>query len=185
MTHALRVEPRSDGALVQAVLRGEVEAYGELVERYQGEYTRFAVRMLGTREDAEEVLQSAFLRAYRALPRCREPERFGAWLWHIVANECRTRATRRGRRERRFVRDETLLAAAVAPAVSDGDALEVIERALEALPPDMREAFVLKHVEERSYEEMAEITGAGVSALKMRVKRACARLRELLEDFDG
>ncbi|NUQ19948.1 MAG: hypothetical protein HOQ09_03210 [Gemmatimonadaceae bacterium] len=53
---------------------------------------------------------------------------------------------------------------------------------MDQLPVEQREAFLLKHVEEVSYEEMAEITGAGVSALKMRVKRACARLRELLEE---
>jgi RNA polymerase sigma factor (sigma-70 family) len=56
-----------------------------------------------------------------------------------------------------------------------------IQRALDRLPAEQREAFVLKYVEELSYEQMAEITGAGVSALKMRVKRACERLRELLE----
>jgi RNA polymerase sigma-70 factor (ECF subfamily) len=59
---------------------------------------------------------------------------------------------------------------------------EEIERALSRLDPEQREAFLLKHVEELSYEEMAEITGAGISALKMRVKRACDRLRQLLEE---
>jgi RNA polymerase sigma-70 factor (ECF subfamily) len=59
---------------------------------------------------------------------------------------------------------------------------EEIERALAVLHEDQREAFLLKHVEDLSYEEMAEITGAGISALKMRVKRACERLRELLEE---
>jgi len=173
--------PPSDAALVGAVLGGDVEAFGQLVDRYQDEYVRFARRMLGTREDADEALQSAFLRAYRALGQCREPERFGAWLYHIVANECRTRATRVGRRERRFLHDEaTLQRAVVEPAADDGALRDEIQHALDQLPGDQREAFVLKHVEELSYDEMAEITGAGVSALKMRVKRACERLRELL-----
>ena len=73
-------------------------------------------------------------------------------------------------------------------SVDDGSASraerEQIERALDELSPEQREAFILKHVEEMSYEEMADVTGAGVSALKMRVKRACERLRELLEEVE-
>ena len=172
----------SDADCVRAVLGGDPEAFGTLVERYQHEYMRFAVRMLGTREDADEALQAAFVRAYRSLAQCRSPERFGAWLYRIVVNECRSRATRRGRRERWFVRDEAVLERTAAAHAHDGAAVrEEIQRALGRLPTEQREAFVLKYVEELSYEEIAEVTGVGVSALKMRVKRACDRLRALLE----
>lgn len=163
-------------------MRGDVKSFAELSRRYRGSYTRFAVRMVGDRDDAEDVLQSAFLRAYRALDRC-EPARFGAWLYQIVANECRTFVTRRARRERRIVRDEQSLAAVVAPPTdTTNDALDDIQYALDQLDVDQREAFLMKHVEQLSYEDMAEITGDGISALKMRVKRACARLRKLLEE---
>lgn len=88
---------------------------------------------------------------------------------------------RRARRERRFARDEEVLAAlATADPERDRVLLDRIRVAVAELPPDHREAFLLKHVEELEYEEMAEVTGAGVSALKMRVKRACERLREQL-----
>ena len=168
---------------MDAVLAGDVECFTALVHRHRDAYTRFGVRMLGSRADADDVLQLAFLRAFRGLRGCREPERFGAWLYQIVVNECRTFATRRGRREQRFVHDEAALEHAAADGPQDGDALrEEIQRALDRLVPEQREAFVLKHVEELSYEEMAEITGVGVSALKMRVKRACDRLREILEE---
>jgi RNA polymerase sigma-70 factor (ECF subfamily) len=177
-----RANAPSDADCVRAVLDGDAEAFGTLVERYQHEYMRFATRMLGAREDADEVLQAAFVRAYRALAQCRSPERFGAWLYRIVVNECRSRASRHGRRERWFVRDQAVLEQAAAPGSNDGGAVrEEIQRALGQLPAEQREAFVLKHVEELSYEEMAEITGVGISALKMRVKRACDRLRDLLE----
>jgi RNA polymerase sigma-70 factor (ECF subfamily) len=80
------------------------------------------------------------------------------------------------------VRDDDAIARALEEHPANQRALrDEIERALARLDVDQREAFVLKHVEELSYEEMAEITGAGISALKMRVKRACDRLRELLE----
>jgi len=172
----------SDSALVGAVLNGDTAAFAELVRRHQDAQFRFAVRMLGDRDDADDALQSAFVRAYRALRRCREPDRFGAWLRQIVANECRTVATRRRRREGRFDRDEGSFDRLEAPdVVEDPFALERIERALATLNHEHREAFVLKYVEELGYEEMADLTGAGVSALKMRVKRACEQLREQLE----
>jgi RNA polymerase sigma-70 factor (ECF subfamily) len=173
----------TDADLVSAAVAGDVDAFAELSRRYRGAYTRFAVRMVGNRDDAEDALQSAFIRAYRALDRCRDPERFGAWLYQIVANECRTFVVRRARRERRMVRDELHLKTTSAPQVVDAkDTLEDVQYALDRLDVDQREAFLMKHVELLSYEEMAEITGIGVSALKMRVKRACSRLRELLEE---
>jgi RNA polymerase sigma-70 factor, ECF subfamily len=138
--------------------------------------------MVGNRDDAEDVMQSAFIRAYRALDNCRDPSRFGAWLYQIVANECRSHVLRRARRERRVVRDELAVAGALsAPASTLPETMEDIQYALDQLDVDQREAFLMKHVEQLSYEEMAEITGEGISALKMRVKRACANLRELLE----
>jgi RNA polymerase sigma-70 factor (ECF subfamily) len=173
---------RPDASIVADVLGGDAEAYALLVARYQDEYFRYAVRMLRSRDDADEALQSAFLRAFRSLAHCRDPERFGAWLHQIVVNECRSKATRRGRRERRFVRDDDALNGALANHPAEAEALrEEIERALDRLPIDQREAFLLKHVEGLQYEEMEKITGAGKSALKMRVKRACDRLRELLD----
>jgi RNA polymerase sigma-70 factor (ECF subfamily) len=171
-----------DGVIVRRVLGGDADAFGALLARYRDAHTRFAVRMLGSHADADDALQSAFVRAYRNLASCREPERFGAWLYQIVVNECRTFATRRDQRARRYAQDEESLASHPATDESDAATLEEIQRALDRLPADQREAFVLKHVEELSYEEMAEITGAGVSALKMRVKRACAHLRELLAE---
>jgi RNA polymerase sigma-70 factor (ECF subfamily) len=175
---------RSDERLIADVLGGDLDAFTHLVRRHRDEHMRFAVRMLGNRLDADEALQSAWLRAFRHLHRCGDPARFGAWVFAIVANECRSAASRRARRERRIVDDESVLE--TAEAVEDDSERraerEEIERALDELPVEQREAFVLKHVEQLSYDEMAEITGVGVSALKMRVKRACERLRELLEE---
>jgi RNA polymerase sigma-70 factor (ECF subfamily) len=177
------MDQRSDEEIVAAVLDGDADAYAALFTRYRDVYARYAIRLLGSRDDAEEALLAAFLRAYRALGQCREPHRFGAWLRRIVLNECRTRATRRGRRERYVVSDPDALDAALAPDSEDDGAMrEEIQLALDQLDVAHREAFLLKHVEGLSYEEMAVLTGAGISALKMRVKRACDRLRELLEE---
>ena len=173
---------RPDASIVAAVLTGNTDAYSVLVCRYRDAYTRFAAHMLGSMEDADDALQLAFVRAYRNLAQCRDPEKFGSWLYQIVVNECRTLGARRARRERRMVRDEEKAASASTNHPANDMALhDEIKHALGKLEAGQREAFLLRHVEGLSYEEIAEITGIGISALKMRVKRATARLRDLLE----
>lgn len=174
---------QSDAGLIAAVLGGDLNAFTPLVARYRDAHMRFAVRMLGNRFDADDALQSAWLRAFRHLDRCADRERFGAWLYAIVINECRSVALGRARRQSRIVDDETALDAPTFDDAADQRFMrEDIERALAMLDEVQREAFVLKHVEQLSYEEMSEITGEGISALKMRVKRSCEQLRGLLEE---
>ena len=182
-SHSL-VTGSSDAELIDAVLAGDTDAFSGLVRRYQDTCTRFAVRMLGSRVDADDALQSAFMRAFRGLRSCKDPNRFGGWLYQIVINECRTYASRQRRRELRFPPASEAIERAVAPGSEDEPDRDVgghIERALSMLPTEQREAFLLKHVEELSYDEMSEMTGVSVPALKMRVKRACDGLRDLLE----
>lgn len=168
-----------DADLIASVVDGDLDAFTILVRRYRDLCFRFALRMLGNRDDAEEALQDAFVRAFRALAACRNRDRFGAWLYQILVNECRTRATRTARRDRHFVDVAPDL---IDPASREDSAIgEEIEYALAQLVPEQREVFLLRYVEELGYEEIAEITGVGVSALKMRAKRGCERLRELLE----
>ena len=173
----------SDAAVVRRVLGGDVEAYGILVERYFDHYVRFAAHLVGNREDAEEVVQDTFLRAYRALGRYEERERFGAWLLRILVNRARTVSAIGRRREKMFPEqiDESLPEASEAHPADRAALREEMARALSQLGRDQREAFLLHYVEGMSYEEMAAITGSGVSALKMRVKRSCERLREILQ----
>jgi RNA polymerase sigma-70 factor, ECF subfamily len=179
----------SDGTVVRQVLAGDTEAYRVLVARHRERMGRFALRMLGNREDAEEALQDAFVRAYRSLGQCATPERFDGWLFRILANRCRTKGTRRRRYEATFIADELAIAAAADPVTEQrGQEApltgEILARALSHLDADSREAFLLKYIEELSYQEMAGLTGVGVSALKMRVKRACERLRRLLSETE-
>jgi RNA polymerase sigma-70 factor (ECF subfamily) len=171
--------------LVRRVREGDAAAYAVLVARYRNRLGRYATHMLGDREEAEEAVQDAFVRGFRALGRCDDDERFGAWLFGILVNRCRTAGRRAARRQRMFVHDEALLATATAPSPAEEAELdELVRRALDRLPIAQRETFLLKFVEEQEYEEMARITGASVSALKMRVKRAREELRRLLTEVD-
>jgi RNA polymerase sigma-70 factor (ECF subfamily) len=175
----------SDAALVRRVLEGEVEAYAGLVTRYQGRLGRYAAHLLGNVADAEDAVQDTLVRAYRGLERCNSPDRFGAWVFQILVNRCRTMGGQRSRRERVVAPNEAVLAEADVAHPAERQAVgEAIRWALEHLTPEQREAFLLKHVEDLSYEEMSEVTGEGVSALKMRVKRACEALRALLTEVE-
>src|SRR5436305_3980796 len=99
----------SDAALVRRVQAGDAGAYADLVARYRDRLGRYALHMLGSREDAEEALQDAFVRAYRSLARCDDPEKFGAWVFRILLNRCRTAGARGTRRRQTFVADEVAL----------------------------------------------------------------------------
>jgi RNA polymerase sigma-70 factor, ECF subfamily len=175
----------SDADLVARVRKGDTAAFAVLVARYRDRLGRYAVHMLGDRNDAEEALQDAFVRAYRSLHRCREDEHFGRWLFGILVNRCRTTGRRSARRNRTFVRDDVSLEQASTPEAPDPTEWEdAVRLAMQRLARPLREAFLLKHVEDMEYTEMSRFTGVGVSALKMRVLRAREQLRTLLSEVE-
>ena len=179
------VDSMTDATLVRRVLDGDPRAFTLLVDRHLQPCLRFATRMLGGRHDAEDVTQEALLRAYRALATYDPAGNFRTWLFAILVNRCRTSLLQRSRYVRRVVTDEDAMQSAVSGDEAASTELRIeIERAVAMLEPEQREAFLLKHVEQLGYEEMAAVTGAGVSALKMRVKRACERLQELLGEVN-
>lgn len=179
----------ADEELIRRLRSGDTTAFDALVDRYYGACLRFAWRYLGRREDAEDAVQDTLIRVYRALRRGRVPDRFRPWLFRIVLNRCRSQVLRARRRRVLFERwwswqePEALRVEPADDGGSDGDLDPKLTAALAALKPALREAFLLKHVEELRYEEMAMVTGASVSALKMRVKRAADQIRAtLMED---
>lgn len=168
-----------DGAVVRTVLAGDVEAYRILVERYRVQFGRYAVSMLGDADLAADAVQEAFIRAYDSLATCREPDRFGAWFFRILTNQCHTVRSRR--RDTVDVDQVELVSKdRTDAAVERSELAGKLEEAIGRLTPEQREAFVMKYVDERSYEEMAELLGVGPDALKMRVHRAREALRELI-----
>ena len=178
-------EHRTNSELVEQTLAGTEQAYREIVRRYQDLLFRHAERMTGRADDAEDIVQAAFIKGYVSLRSCRSPERVGAWLFRIAANGCKDHLKNRRRKD---------VSLEVAPDVEtedghpddDLDRSEIrrkIDRALSQLPDEQREAFVLKHVEGRSYPEMSDLLGVSVPALKMRVHRAREELQALLARY--
>jgi RNA polymerase sigma-70 factor, ECF subfamily len=168
----------SDRDRIRAVLAGDPQEYALLVDRYQGRLFGRALALTGDADLAADMVQETFIRAYHGLATA-DPDRFGAWINRILRNLCLD--------ELRSARRRTTSLPAHLKAKSDpereldrrelGDAIDV---ALNALGPTVREAFVMKHVEGLSYDEMAALTGVAVGALKMRVKRARETLQNRL-----
>lgn len=168
-----------DGEILGRAKRGDARAFAMVVEYYHARCLRFAQQMLLSAEDAEEAVQDAFVRVYDSLPRYDESLRFEPWLFRILANRCRTARARRRRHESYIAYGELPANVGVPPDGGDA-ARDELWRLLDRLPTEQREAFLLHHIEGMPYEDMVTITGAGVSALKMRVKRATDALRARL-----
>jgi RNA polymerase sigma-70 factor (ECF subfamily) len=141
--------------------------------------------MTSDHDVAADLVQASFVKAYTSIAHCRDRDRFGAWLFRILANACKDHLKSRRRKEIRL--DD----AAVHPAAPSNpqkhleqlEARAQLEAALWQLPASLREAFVLKHVEGMSYEEIAGLMNTSVPALKMRVHRARELLKESLSEW--
>lgn len=176
----------TDAAVVGRVLSGDVEAFGLLVDRYQDEFTAYAKQMTGSLDEAADVVQESFVRAFRSLGSCREPARFKGWLFRIVSNQCKTHLSRRKRRRMKPLASLDSLSVAADDTSDEGaeasDLRRHLRRALETLTDEQREAVILKYLHGLSLEEMAGVLSATVPAIKMRLKRGREALRTELED---
>ena len=179
-------------ALIARAQGGDLPAFNQLVLSHQNALYSLALRMLGSREAAEDATQEAFIRAYRRLETFRGGN-FRSWLFSIVANVSRDELRRRTRRPQLsldYARDDPDRAD-LDPADSDplpearaeqADLRRVLEAALRALPDEWRELVVLVDVGGLAYDEAARATGLPVGTVKSRLSRARGRLRDLLRD---
>jgi RNA polymerase sigma-70 factor, ECF subfamily len=170
---------RSDAELVRAVLDGEQAAYEPLVARHQDRLYIRALALVGDPDVAADMVQETFIRAYTGLGQA-EPDRFAAWIHRILRNLSLD--------ELRSPRQRTAELPPDLPSRTDTgrdldrrELRDEIAGALATLSPTVREAFVLKHVEGLTYEEMSALTGVAAGALKMRVKRARQALQGVLQ----
>jgi RNA polymerase sigma-70 factor (ECF subfamily) len=171
----------ADQLVIQRVLAGHRDAFRILITRYSDPLYRHALCMTGSPDVAEDILQVSFIKAYQHLAEVRG--RFDAWVFRIVANGCKDWLKNIRRSHLSYEEDDQPSNYATPDEDLDRTELRTdLDRALAMLPASLREAFVMKHVEGRSYEEMADLLGTTVGALKMRVPRAREALQALLEE---
>jgi len=183
-----------DAAQVTRALGGDQDAFRALVERHSRSLFRLAYRMTGNEKDAEEVVQEAFLRAYRRLDRFESRADFGTWLYRIGVNcsldMMRKRKTESSRRVQASGDDpeagdplDNVVSMEPAPdrMMLSAEVKEKVQAAMKTLSPVERTAFVLRHFEGRSIEEIGKTLGLGAGATKNSVFRAVQKLRRQLE----
>jgi RNA polymerase sigma-70 factor (ECF subfamily) len=189
-------EPVSDElSLVQAAKKGDVGAFGELVKRYDRNVFRIALHITQNREDAEDVVQDAFLKAYGNLEQFQGQSKFYTWLVRIAVNEALMKLRRR-RPERMVSLDQEVQTEedSIPREVADwspnpeqlynqAELKDILGKTIQGLPPSFRTVFVLRDVEGLSTEETAQALELSVPAVKSRLLRARLQLRERLNRY--
>ena len=180
----------TDGEAIAGVLGGDADVFGVLVERYQKAILNYIVRMLGDYEEALDLSQEVFLKAYQNLASFDSQYKFSTWLYKIASNH--TIDHIRKRKGSTVSIDEpeeegrTPLQLRDTQALPDEQLdkkrmLEKVQRAVAGLEDDYRELLILRHVNWRSYEEIAKITGLPLGTVKNRIFRARVILKKAVE----
>ena len=172
----------SDAELVAQVRAGRRDAFGGLVRRHQTALYRHACGMGLDHDTSLDLVQDTFVRAYTRLDECRTTEQFRFWLFRIGRNLCLDYL--KSVRRLTIPLSSLLDCDAIPATTSPNDEMQfVLQAALKRLPVALREAFLLKHDAEYTYEELAELTNSSPSAVKMRVHRAREALQKYLDEM--
>lgn len=188
-------EDTSELALVQAAKKGDLEAFSQLVKRYDRNVFRIAQHITHNEEDAQDVVQEAFLKAYQNLEQFQGNSKFYTWLVRIAVNEALMKLRRR-RTDRTVSIDEDVetdegsMPREVADWSPNPEQLygqaelgDILKKTIQGLPPGFRTVFVLRDVEGLSTEETAEMLELSIPAVKSRLLRARLQLRERLAKY--
>ncbi len=187
-----RTHISTDDQLVAKVQAGDQSAYAVLVERYSDFVFTIAVRIIGDEDDAADIAQETFVRAYKAIGRFRGDSKFSSWLYRIAANRALTHLKRKKRRPQTV--DIDLGAHIEADALTSGNRDDpgqqvlddefrrAMRDAVSKLPEQYRTVIALFYLEERSYKEVAETLGIPMGTLKTHLHRGRAMLREVLKE---
>jgi RNA polymerase sigma-70 factor, ECF subfamily len=183
-----------DAGVVGAFLGGEERAFEELVDRYQGRLLNFVYRTIGDRDRAEDLVQEVFIRVYRHIGRFDRSKKFSTWIYTIASNLAKNELRNRSRNplvlfqsiRANFDDEERPLEFEDTQYKPDDlfrkrHLREIVEQAVGRLPVHHREVFVLRELEGKSYEEIAEITGVNLGTVKSRLNRARTAFADLVE----
>jgi RNA polymerase sigma-70 factor (ECF subfamily) len=182
-----------DSAIVGAFLGGDERAFQVLVERYQTRLLNFVFRTIGDREKAEDLVQEVFIRVYRHLHRFDRSKKFSTWVYTIASNLAKNELRNRSRNPlvlfqtiKRNWEDEDRPLQFEDPASRPDDLYrkrhlrELVEASVARLPEHHRQVFILRELEGKSYEEIAEITACNLGTVKSRLNRARTSFAEII-----
>jgi len=179
-----------DHRLIAASLKGDTTAFGELVRRYQDRLYNTVYRLLDNADDAQDVVQDAFLNAYQSLDGFKGDSQFFTWLYRIAVNTAISHKRKQrltlsidtGRNgEGRIEPLDTADTSRPGHALEQAEEQRRVQRALNRLSAEHRAVLVMKDMDGRKYEEMADVLGVPIGTIRSRLHRARSELRELLE----
>ena len=177
----------SDNEIISKVLQGDTPAYSVLVDRYRSYVFTLTLRMVKTREDAEEIAQDVFVKAFRYLADFRGTAKFTTWLYTIVNNTCISFLRKKKLDwhslddDKVAARAENIEGAVRVETIESRSSKEMVTKAINMLSPDDAQAISLFYLAEQSLEEMASVLGVEVNTAKVRLHRARTRLREKMQ----
>jgi RNA polymerase sigma-70 factor (ECF subfamily) len=176
---AIRLE---ESAAIDACLAGDVSAFDVLVLRHQKSIQRVCYRFTGNAEDAADLTQEVFVKAYRSLPKFRGTSAFSTWLYRIAVNACLSFKAARKNRTEEWDEDHDVLAEGpgVEEMVDARMSADFVRKALDTLPEKQRLTVIMKVLEERTHAEVAEILGSNVGTVKANLFFAIRNLRKQL-----
>ncbi len=178
-------DPRSDSQLMIDLCDGDEDAFSEVIRRFQAPIYSLLIRMLGNEEDAQELLQTTFFRVYKYRSNFDTERKLVTWIFTIASNLAKKEWRRRSRWVNVPLEYVNLTSPVKTAPHYDAGRIELkasIEEAVGHLPPHYREPFLLREMEQMSYEEIADILGIRLGTVKSRINRARAHLRNSLED---
>jgi len=172
----------TDDELIARAIAGEAEAFGTMVERYERAVYHLAYRTLRDAEEAKDATQEGFFKAYRALHTFRPGAKFSTWIFTITYRACCDRLARRKRYSNDELPDRADLAAGPEMLAEQGDDAARLRAAIEALPEKYRTVITLFHLQNKAYEEIAEVLDLPMGTVKTHLFRAKEQLRKALAD---
>ncbi len=194
-------EEQEEAQFVARLVARDESAFNELVVTYQRRVFALVFRMLGRRDEAEDLAQEVFVQVFKAIDQFRGDSKLSTWIYRIAVNLCKNRTKYLSRRHANDQDDVDAMADrlpfSAAKGVSvggisrpdelvEGMQLEVVvKRAIAQIEPEFREVLILRDVEDMSYEEIAQVTGLADGTVKSRIHRARAQLRTLVEKAMG
>ncbi|WP_282940880.1 sigma-70 family RNA polymerase sigma factor [Paenibacillus sp. RC67] len=171
---------RSEQELIEQLRRGNLEAYSPLIEKYKGRIYGLMYRMVGHAQDAQDLAQEAFIKAYSRIDSFQDNTHFSSWLFRIASNHCLDELRRR-KRAPQITSEEVRMIESKTPEsiYLEKERITVLQDQIMALDEDYRMVVLLRYVEGLSYKEIGEVLSLPVTTVQMRLYRAHNRLREL------
>ncbi|MBN1593214.1 MAG: sigma-70 family RNA polymerase sigma factor [Candidatus Coatesbacteria bacterium] len=182
--------PLTDDELIDKVRAGNFQSFEELIDRYRNQVFNFVYRILGSRDEAEDILQDTFMKVYQHLPRYKKQSKFSSYLFTIAHNLSMNRVNYRKRSQMKL---DTLAQSDDEKSITDrtpdsqmreNEIASVVHKAIEKLPPKYRAALVLSEFEGFSYKQIGDVLNCSVGTVKSRIFRARDLLRGHLKGYE-